>query len=143
MFLGGWRGGGRGWLCPKLLDTNMTFVRPKRQKTPIPAHELCGNICYCSWPPSWPLLRPWSQSPSEHCKPCAAMHEGFSVSGAPFWDLVSQTPRPKGRGRPLFQQVFGFGNFLLFAMKRPSKLLLFLTFRRYFQGSYFKPQMAY
>ena len=35
------------------------------------------------------------------------MHKGFSVSGsgAPFLDLVSQTPRPMGRGRPLFADL--------------------------------------
>ena len=32
------------------------------------------------------------------------MHEGFSVSGAPFLDLVSQTPRPRGRGKPMFAE---------------------------------------
>ena len=29
-------------------------------------------------------------------------NKGFSGSGAHFLDLVSQTPRPRGRGRPLF-----------------------------------------
>ena len=35
----------------KILDTNMTFVGPKRQKRPIPARIICCEICYCSWPP--------------------------------------------------------------------------------------------
>ena len=35
----------------EILDTNMTFVRPQRQKNRSP-HELCGNICYCSWLPN-------------------------------------------------------------------------------------------
>ena len=51
----------------------------------------------------WPLPRPWSHPP-----PSAVnnMHEGFSASGAPFfWDLVLQAPRPRGRGRPLFDDV--------------------------------------
>ena len=32
------------------------------------------------------------------------MHEGVPVSAAPFLDLVSQTPRPRGKGRPLFAE---------------------------------------
>ena len=37
-----------------------------------------------------------------NCRPCAK--KGFSVSGVPFLDLVSQTPRPRGRGRPLLAE---------------------------------------
>ena len=36
-----------------------------------------------------------------HLSTVNPVHEGFSVSGVPFLDLVSQTPRPRGRGRPL------------------------------------------
>ena len=33
----------------EILDMNMAFVRPKRQKTPIPPRMMrCGKICYCS-----------------------------------------------------------------------------------------------
>ena len=35
----------------EILDANMTFVRPKGRKHRSP-HELCGKICYCSWPPN-------------------------------------------------------------------------------------------
>ena len=39
------------------------------------------------------------------------MHEGFSVSGAPFFlDLVSKTPRPRGRDRPLLADLGGTGD---------------------------------
>ena len=44
-------------------------------------------------------LRPWSQSPSEHCKPYALRLE------RPFFDLVSQAPLPRSRGRSLFADV--------------------------------------
>ena len=39
-------------------------------------------------------VRPWSQSPSEH-----------EIKERPFLDLVSQTPRPRGSGRPLFAEI--------------------------------------
>ena len=39
-----------GVVVSEILDTNMTFVRPKNRKH-RPPHELCGKICYCSWPP--------------------------------------------------------------------------------------------
>ena len=32
--------------------------------------------------------------------------KGFLALGRPFLDLVSQTPRPRGRGRPLFADCF-------------------------------------
>ena len=48
----------------------------------------------------WPLLRPWSQSSSEHRKPLEI--KGFLGLERPFLDLVSQTSRPRARGRPLF-----------------------------------------
>ena len=35
----------------EILDTNMTFVRPKRQKTPIPA-RIMREKGYYSWPPN-------------------------------------------------------------------------------------------
>ena len=59
----------------EILDTNMTFVRPKGRKHGSP-HKLCGEICDCSWPPNaigsptqepppspfWQLTRTWSES---------------------------------------------------------------------------------
>ena len=47
-------------------------------------------------------LRPWSLNlPLSAANP---MHEGASVSGAPFLDLVAQTLHPRGRGRALFAE---------------------------------------
>ena len=48
-------------------------------------------------------LRPWSQSLSEHRKPLEI--KGFLGLERPFLDLVSQTPRPRGGGRPLFAEI--------------------------------------
>ena len=48
-------------------------------------------------------LRPWSQSPSEHRKTLEI--KGYLGLERPFLDLVSQTPRPRGRGRPLFADL--------------------------------------
>ena len=51
-------------------------------------------------------LRPWSRTPSEHKKILEI--KGFLGLARPFLDLVSQTPRPRGRGRPLFAEFLGF-----------------------------------
>ena len=54
---------------------------------------------------------PWSGPLREHglnppLGTANPMHEGFSVSGAPFLDLVLQINRPRGGGRPLFAEGF-------------------------------------
>ena len=59
--------------------------------------------CLFSESPDLPLihgLRPWSQSPFEHRKTLEI--KGFLGLERPFLDLVSQTPRPRDRGRLLF-----------------------------------------
>ena len=57
-------------------------------------------------PMVWPLPRPWSETMVSI--PLWAQKtlemKGFSGSGAPILDLVSQTPRPRGGGRPLFAE---------------------------------------
>ena len=49
----------------------------------------------------WPLPRPWSQSPSEHCKPYA--RRVFCVWSTLFW-IWSRRPRAQGA---LFAEHFG------------------------------------
>ena len=49
------------------------------------------------YPMVWPLPRPWSETMVSDLE-----IKGFLGLGRPFLDLVSQTPRPRGRGRPLF-----------------------------------------
>ena len=48
-----------------------------------------------------------SDGASEHCKPYVACIKDFLSLERPFLDLVSQTPRPRGRGRPLFAECYG------------------------------------
>ena len=62
-----------------------------------------------STPTPWsgPLPRPWSETMVS--SPLWAQKtleiKGFLGLGRPFLDLVSQTPRPRGRGRPLFADL--------------------------------------
>ena len=54
----------------------------------------------------WPLPRPWSETMVSI--PLRAQ-KTLEIKGSlglepPFLDLVSQTPRPRGRGRPLFAE---------------------------------------
>ena len=55
----------------------------------------------------WPLPRPWSETMVSD--PLWAQKtleiKGFLGVERPFLDVVSQTPRPKGRGRPLFADL--------------------------------------
>ena len=83
--------------------------------------SIWGRSCHCSillavqslqmypYPWSGPFRdhgqRPWSQSPSEPQK--TQEMKGFLGLERPFLDLVSQTPRPRGRGRPLFAELSG------------------------------------
>ena len=59
------------------------------------------------YPMVWPLPRPWSETMVSI--PLWAQKtleiKGFLGLEHPFWDLVSQTPRPRGRGRPLFADL--------------------------------------
>ena len=56
------------------------------------------------YPMVWPLPRPWSETmvsiPFRAQK--TLQIRGFLGLERPFWDLVSQAPCPRGRGRPLF-----------------------------------------
>ena len=71
-------------------------------------------------------LRPWSQSPSEHRKPLEI--KGFLGLERPFLDLVSQTPRPRGRGRPLFAEQKEVGK------RRPITFFVFGTLSATFRS---------
>ena len=59
------------------------------------------------YPMVWPLPRPWSETmvsiPFRAQKTLEI--KGFLGLERPFLDLVSQTPRPRGRGRPLFAEL--------------------------------------
>ena len=58
------------------------------------------------YPMVWPLPRPWSETMVSI--PLWAQKtleiKGFLGLERPFLDLVSRTPRPRGRGRPLFAE---------------------------------------
>ena len=62
------------------------------------------------YPMVWPLPRPWSDTMVSI--PLWAQKtleiKGFLGLERPFLDLVSQTPRPRGRGRPLFAEKWDF-----------------------------------
>ena len=59
------------------------------------------------YPMVWPLPRPWSETMVSI--PLWALQtlciKGFLSLARPFLDLVLQTPRPRGRGRPLFAEI--------------------------------------
>ena len=40
---------GKEWLCPKFGHENLSCSKGRKHRFP---HELCGKICYCSWPPN-------------------------------------------------------------------------------------------
>ena len=56
------------------------------------------------YPMVWPLPRPWSETMVSDplCAQKTREVKGFLGLGRPFLDLVSQTPRPRRRGRPFF-----------------------------------------
>ena len=56
------------------------------------------------YPMVWPLPRPWSKTMVSIPLRAQKTLEIKGVLGLerPFLDLVSQTPRPRGRGTPLF-----------------------------------------
>ena len=65
-----------------------------------------GALRIYPYPMVWPLPRPWSETmvsiplwaqKTLETKGCLGLER-------PFSDLVSQTPRPRGRGRPLFAE---------------------------------------
>ena len=60
------------------------------------------------YPMVWPLPRPWSETMVSIplCAQKTLEIKGFLGLGRPFLDLVSQTPRPRGRGRPFFADFF-------------------------------------
>ena len=57
---------------------------------------------------AWPLPRPWSETMVSIPLWAQKTREikGFLGLERPFLDLVSRTPRPRGRGRPLFAESF-------------------------------------
>ena len=59
------------------------------------------------YPMVWPLPRPWSETMVSI--PLWAQKtleiQGFLGLQRPFLDLVLQTPRPRGRGRPMFAET--------------------------------------
>ena len=65
------------------------------------------NLRIYPYPMVWPLLRPWSETMVSD--PLWAQKtleiKGFLGVERPFLDLVSQTPRPRGGGRPLFAEI--------------------------------------
>ena len=64
------------------------------------------NLRIYPYPMVWPLPRTWSQTmvwiPLWAQKTLET--KGFLGLERPFLDLVSQTPRPRGRGRPFFAE---------------------------------------
>ena len=57
------------------------------------------------YPMVWPLPRPWSRKTPPSAEKTLKI-KGFLGLERPFLDLVSQTPRPRGRDRPLYAEFF-------------------------------------
>ena len=70
--------------------------------------SLVHSLRIYPYPMVWPLPRPWSETTvsipllSTENPRNKAVFKGFLGLERPFLDLVSQTPRPRGRGRPSF-----------------------------------------
>ena len=78
---------------------------PKRIRLPEGPSKSDSLRIY-PYPMVWPFPRPWSETmvsiPLRAQKTLEI--KGFLGLERPFLDLVSQTPRPRGRGRPLFAE---------------------------------------
>ena len=110
----------RGYLNPifeshafhrKMYRNRNRIVRAEKSQ-PIPQKQSLRTIYHSlriyPYPMVWPLPRPWSETMvSIPLSPQKAVEiKGFLGLERPFLDLVSQTPRPRGRGRPLFVEQF-------------------------------------
>ena len=109
-------------LCPRILRTRFTNYGLRVSGTPFWGCTLTGGIiinggvaCVCarltisgSTPTPWsgPFRDHGLNPPPSNRKPLEI--KGFLGLERPFLDLVSQTPRPRGRGRPLFAERWCF-----------------------------------
>ena len=87
---------------------------PRLFRGHIPSN-LCGiahneSLRIYPYPMVWPLPRPWPETMVSIPLRAQKILEikGFLCLEHPFLDLVSQTPRPRGRGRPLFADISQF-----------------------------------
>ena len=84
---------------------------PHNALQPVLVRRLNSNVTESlriyPYPMVWPLPRPWSETMVSILLWAQKTLEikGFLGLGRPFLDLVSQTPRPRGRGRPLFAEL--------------------------------------
>ena len=87
---------------PQMIKVKKSDSRRQRmmQKWPFTLSKLGSTPTPRSGPFRDHGLRPWSQSPPRAQKTLET--KGFLGLERPFLDLVSQTPRPRGGGRPLF-----------------------------------------
>ena len=69
-------------------------------------HHKYHSLRIYPYPMVWPLPRPWSETMVSIPLWAEKTLEikGFLGPERPFLDLVSQAPRPRGRGRPLFAE---------------------------------------